>query len=61
MSLWPNSTELVIGADTDTSTYPSNPDATLQESDLVYVQPLLRLYSVHGADLSLKRAYTPKD
>jgi hypothetical protein len=61
MSLWPNSTDLVIGAETDISTYPSNPNATLLESDLVYVQLLLHLYFVHDADLSPKRAYTPKD
>jgi hypothetical protein len=39
MSLWPNTTDLVIGAETDTSTYPSNPNATLQESYFMYVPP----------------------
>ncbi|KAF7297447.1 Metallo-beta-lactamase superfamily protein [Mycena indigotica] len=34
MSKFPNSTSLVIGSATDTSTYPSNPNASLLESDL---------------------------
>jgi hypothetical protein len=46
MSLWPNSTDLVIGAQTDTTTFPSNINATLQESDFAYVQLLLNLYLI---------------
>ncbi|KAJ7043706.1 beta-lactamase-like protein [Mycena alexandri] len=34
MSKFPNSTRLVIGSETDTSTFPTFPNATLQESDL---------------------------
>jgi hypothetical protein len=59
MSLWPNTTDLVIGAETDTSTYPSSPNATLQESDFAYVQLLLRLFS--GTNMPFKRTYNPKD
>ncbi|KAJ7043754.1 hypothetical protein C8F04DRAFT_943406 [Mycena alexandri] len=33
MSKFPNTTRLVIGSETDTSTYPSFPNASLQESD----------------------------
>ncbi|KAF7299510.1 Metallo-beta-lactamase superfamily protein [Mycena indigotica] len=33
MSKFPNTTSLVIGSETDVSTYPTNPNATLQESD----------------------------
>ncbi|KAJ7759168.1 beta-lactamase-like protein [Mycena metata] len=33
MSKFPNTTGLVIGSETDTSTYPTFPNATLQESD----------------------------
>ncbi|KAJ7191273.1 beta-lactamase-like protein [Mycena pura] len=33
MSKWPNSTSLVIGSETDTSTYPQNANASLQDSD----------------------------
>ncbi|KAF7312904.1 Metallo-beta-lactamase superfamily protein [Mycena kentingensis (nom. inval.)] len=34
MSKFPDSTKLVIGTETDTSTYPANPNASLLESDL---------------------------
>ncbi|KAJ7759209.1 beta-lactamase-like protein [Mycena metata] len=34
MSKFPNTTRLVIGSETDTSTFPTFPNATLQESDL---------------------------
>ncbi|KAJ7588103.1 beta-lactamase-like protein [Mycena floridula] len=34
MSLWPNSTKLVIGPDTDTRTFPTFPNASLLETDL---------------------------
>ncbi|KAJ7776268.1 hypothetical protein B0H16DRAFT_1302337, partial [Mycena metata] len=33
MSKFPNTTRLVLGSETDTSTYPTSPNATLQESD----------------------------
>ncbi|KAF7356473.1 Metallo-beta-lactamase superfamily protein [Mycena venus] len=34
MSKFPNTTELIIGAETDTAIYPNSPNATLQASDL---------------------------